>query len=174
MNGDEQAKRRNFEILLEQIKAPEEMKASFFSEALLDKLIINTETRTWQFRIRLAEPLPFEVYQWFSSRLQETFANIAPVSFSLATNSKTLQENLVREYWQTGIEGLSNLSESMMSLLKEQVPKIDGSQLILTVRNETEAAVFKRKLSETLSLRFADMGFPSFSIETVVEHSEVE
>lgn len=174
MNGDEQAKKRNFEILLEQLKATEEMKTTFFQEAMLDKLVIDTETRTWQFRFFLAEPLPFDVFEWFSSRLQETFANIAPVSFSVKTNCKSVSEDLIRDYWMTAIHGLSNLSESMMALLKEQVPKLGGGQLTLTARNETQAAVFKRKLSQPLSERFLELGFPPLSLETAVEHSEAE
>lgn len=174
MNGDELAKKRSFQILLEQMEAPENTAVSHFKEASLDKLIIDKQTRTWHFRFRLPEPLPLEVFQWFRSRLQETFANIAPVSFSMVSDSSNIQNQLVLDYWPVCIEGLTDVSESMISLLKGQQPKIEGNKLILAVRNDTEAAVVKRKLSEWLNGRLQSFGLPAFTLETEVKHSEAD
>lgn len=174
VSGDDQAKKRNFDILLDQIKASEKLKSTYFQDAQLDKLVIDTGTRTWQFHIRIAEPLPYDVFEWFGSRLQETFANIAPVSFSLTGNSRNISEDLIKDYWKVAIGGMTNLSESMTALLMDQVPKFEGSQMILTAQNETQAAVYKRKLSDAISHRFSQMGFPPLTLEISVEHSEVE
>ncbi|HET7578471.1 MAG TPA: PolC-type DNA polymerase III [Bacillales bacterium] len=172
--SEDEAKKKSFQILLDQLDAPQEMAASHFREALLDRLIIDTETRTWHFRFCLSKPLPFEVYQWLKSRLQETFANIAPVSFSLVAETAENGDQLVLDYWPACLEGLTDISASVLTLLKSQKPRVDGTKLLLDARNETEAVVLKRKLSEPLNKQFQSLGLPAFTIETEVKQSTAD
>lgn len=174
MNADEQVKKRNLHILLEQIKAPQELVTTYFQDALLDRLVIDTASRSWHFHICIPAPLPFEVYQWFKTRLQETFANIAPVSFSLQSDAQEISESLIYDYWPLCIDELTGVSGSILAFLKEQKPKVDGSKLILSARNDTEAVVLKRKLSEPLAGRFQAYGLSTFIVETEVKQSEAD
>jgi len=174
VNADEQVKKRNLHILLEQIKAPQDFVATYFQEALLDKLVIDTADRSWHFHICVPAPLPFEIYQWFKTRLQETFANIAPVSFSLQSDVQEISESLICDYWPLFIDELTNVSDSILSFLKGQKPKLDGSKLIISARNEAEAVVLKRKLSESLAGSFQICGLPVLTVETEVKQSEAD
>ncbi|HEU5140839.1 MAG TPA: PolC-type DNA polymerase III [Bacillales bacterium] len=174
MNEDEQAKRESFQILLDQINAPQDLVDSHFQQARLDKLIIDTESRDWHFQIRVPAVLPYEVYQWFKTRLEETFANIAPVSFSVASDTTEISDALIADYWPAFVGQLTDLSESVTTLLKSQNPRLEGSKLIVSARNDTEAVVLKRKLSEPLNQGFQKFGLPALLLETEVKQSEVD
>ncbi|HET7615580.1 MAG TPA: exonuclease domain-containing protein, partial [Bacillales bacterium] len=172
VNPDEMERVNKFQILLKQLEAPDELVQKYFQEAALDKLIIDTETRSWHFQFSMPAPLPPDIYQWFKTRLEETFANIAPVSFSLECNVQTYDESAVLDYWPVCVESLSSVSRSLLSTLQNQKPILKDSKLVLSAQNETEAVVFKRKLADPLIRQYQAFGFPVLKIEVEVDASD--
>ncbi|HET7522003.1 MAG TPA: PolC-type DNA polymerase III [Bacillales bacterium] len=171
METDEQIKKRRFQLLLEQVNAPKELVASHFEQASLDKLVVDKTNRNWHFYFRVAKPLPFDVYHWLKTRLQETFTGIAPVSFTLSAEDADVSESEIRQYWRLCMDELEGVSDSLFALLKSQEPKIGGRKLVLTARNDAEAAALKRKLEQPIADRFRSFGLPAFTLEVGVEQS---
>ena len=75
-------------------------------------------------------------------------------------------------YWDNVAELMKEHSASLTAVLKSQTPKISGNKLIVTVRNETEAAIARRKLSGPLSECYTHAGFPKYMLEVEVKASE--
>lgn len=172
MEADTQIRRERFLLLLKQLNAPDDLVQKHFQDVTLDKLVIDKSKRSWHFYFQAPAPLPFDVYQWLRQNLHEAFANIAPVSFSLLSSATEVSEALIGEYWAMCMDGLEGVSQSLLALLKQQKPKLDGHRLVLSVRNETEAVALKRKLGEPLSNCLQSFGLPKFTLVTQVKHSD--
>lgn len=167
-------RKERFQLLLEQISVPIQLIETYFQDAWIEKLTIDRGKKSWHFEFGLQTHLPLDVYLLFKSHLKNTFQQIANVSFTLSCTTPTISESRILEYWPYFIDQLNGLSPSLISLLKDQTPKLDGNKLLLQVRNQPESVAIKKKYAMLFENTFQSFGFPLLTIETEIVHSEEE
>ncbi|TLS37367.1 PolC-type DNA polymerase III [Pseudalkalibacillus caeni] len=171
MEQEEQIRKERMQLLLQQIAFPEALGKTYFQESKIEKLTIFKETRKWHFRISVPSILPFEVFQLFTSHLVNGLSHIAKVDFSISGSGDAVEDR-VKEYWSHCVEKLSDHSVSMTEVLKNQEPRMNGNKLIISVRNQTEATIAKRKLADPIAAIYESCGFPKLFLEVEVKESE--
>ncbi|UOE92805.1 PolC-type DNA polymerase III [Alkalihalobacillus sp. LMS39] len=171
---EEQIRQERFQLLLQQISIPTSLVDNYFREGSIEKLTIHKLEKRWHFYFKLQKVLPANVYELFRANMNEAFGHIASVSFSISYEKVELQESLVQEYWPLWIKGMVGISNGILGMLENQVPKWNGKQIVVEVRNDTEGIAVKRKCTEILASTMKTFGFPSVTLEIVVKESEKE
>lgn len=174
MSQDLTIRKERFQLLLEQISLPQSLIDSYFQDAWIEKVTIERSKKSWHFEFGLQSHLPLEVFLVFKTHLQNTFQQIAFVTFSLSYTATNFSENVVEQYWPYIIEQLDGVSPSLVSFLKGKRPKQNGNKLLVSVRNEPEAISVKKKYASSFETVFQTLGFPSYTIETEIVNLEEE
>ncbi|KMK77248.1 PolC-type DNA polymerase III [Alkalihalobacillus pseudalcaliphilus] len=170
--ADNQVRKERFKLLMKQIEIPEELVQTYLEEALIQKLTIHREQKSWHFQFYIPKIIPANLYQLFAQRLKDTFQNIATVHFSIEYGTKELTEEQWQQYWPTVVGKLENISSGLRELLQNQTPRYDGKRLVINVRNETEAVALKRKLDEPLRECLSKLSLPMVHIDAHVQESQ--
>ncbi|WAA13569.1 PolC-type DNA polymerase III [Fervidibacillus halotolerans] len=163
----EQEKRQRFQILLSQIGLNKDEWMPYFQNGKIEKLVVEREAKTWNFHFSLESILPFSVFHQFEFHMKKAFQHIANVHFTIESKEKQFDPSFVIEYWNYCINQLDGMSPALLSLLNEQIPKIQGNKISVYARNEMEALTLKKKYGQTISQIYQQFGFPPllFSIE---------
>ncbi|WP_066320650.1 PolC-type DNA polymerase III [Bacillus sp. FJAT-29814] len=165
-------KKERFQLLLQQLQLTEDAVVVYFTNAQIDKLLVEKKARKWHFQFLLENILPFKVFTMFTTQLERTFSNIATVSFSLKTANHTYEPEVFCDYWSYCIRQIDGISPPLVKLLNEQVPEVSGNKITLSVRNEAEGLTIKQKYSPIISEIYQSVGFPPLSFETKVNSEE--
>ncbi|SFD88306.1 DNA polymerase III catalytic subunit, PolC type [Bacillus sp. OV194] len=173
MNSDDQVRKERFALLLDQIGIPDELR-QHLGEGSVQKLAIDKNDRSWHFYFSLPKPMPANVYTFFTAKLTQAFEHIAKVSFSVRCETKDCEEALLSQYWEICCEKLKTTASSLIPGLLGQTPEVTGNKIKVTVRNEAEGLLIKRKLSSAMTEVYRSFGMESVSLEIEVKHSEEE
>lgn len=163
-------------ILLEQIQMPEDIVESHFQNSKLKKLAVYKQTKTWHFHIHLNRVLPLTVFQLLEAKLKQSFQDIATTDITLYTEATTNNEQVVCDYWQLFLQSVKDLSPAYKELIHNQKPKVENNNLLLTVRNDAEAAAVKRRLEKEFQSYCKKVGLQIFTlvIEVKTEEADIE
>lgn len=165
-------KKQRFQLLLQQLGLTGDRYFPFLQNGQIEKLIIDKQSRKWEFQIGVEEVLPFEIFLEFTAALQRSFQQIAEVSFSIQAGKQEVTEKLVRDYWNYVIQQLEGMSPALLKLLNEQSPNVKGHKLIVSARNDAEALTLKRKYSNIILDIYSQCGFPSLQFEAEDHYME--
>ncbi|WP_430696768.1 PolC-type DNA polymerase III [Metabacillus mangrovi] len=166
--------RKRFQLLLQQLQLTDDRVVPYFKDALIGKLTVHKQQKRWHFDFVLPAILPFEVYQLFHASLTKSFAHIASVTFSIKTAVSEASEARVQEYWMESLKEIEGISPPVLTLLSEQIPKLQGMKLLISARNDTEAATIKRKYAAMIQESLQSFGFPLFQVDTDVTFSQAD
>jgi DNA polymerase III subunit alpha, Gram-positive type len=159
-------KKESFQILLQQLQLTEDVYVQHFQNALIERVLVEKLKQKWHFQFNFEQILPFGVYRQFTSQLQKTFSHIAKVSYTISVVNPQVTNELIAEYWNTCIQELDGISPPLLKLLNEQLPKVQGLKIIISVRNETEGLTLKRKYADMITNIYQSYGFPGMVIDT--------
>jgi DNA polymerase III subunit alpha, Gram-positive type len=161
-----------FQLLLQQIQLTGDATVPYFSNAQIEKLVIEKKARNWHFHFLLEKILPYNIFHQFTNQLETTFSHIAHTSYSIKVLDSEYTEQLIVDYWQNTIREMDGISPPLAKLLHEQVPTFQGKKLLIKVHNEMEALSLKRKYVGIISTIYEQFGFPPLVIETEISTSE--
>ncbi|TCP30297.1 DNA polymerase III catalytic subunit PolC type [Scopulibacillus darangshiensis] len=164
-------KQDRFMILLNQIQAPEEIIDKYMQNGVIERLTVHQEERKWHFSFLLESPLPVHVYQWLQKQLVSHFHHIAAITFSINTRESRFDEQLILGYWQMITEQMTDLSPSLKGLIKKQQPSFEERKMILSVQNDTEAVILKRKIP-SLNDHLQTCGLSTVEMDVRIEASD--
>ncbi|MFC7372207.1 PolC-type DNA polymerase III [Fictibacillus iocasae] len=171
MNAEDQIRRERFQLLLDQIALPDEMRNAF-STGSIKKLTINKQSRNWHFQFSLERIPSAECHGVFAARLSEAFSHIATVSFDFHSETVSSLE-LIKEYWSLCSARVKHsASQSVIPLLEMKEPAFEGRRITIKVRNEAEQNLFSRKLAPLLQKEFSICGIRDVTLSTDIEHNE--
>lgn len=171
IDQEKQTRQERLQLLLTQLQIPEELISSYFSEGFIQKLVISKEKKSWHFHISLPNLVPASVYQLFEDRLTQTFKHIATVTHSFTYQTSTPTESVWLGYWPMIAATVTDVSDALRNLLKNQTPNYDGRTVTIQVRNETEAIALKRKLADPLNECLGRFGLPNVLLEATYQES---
>ena len=171
--SQQQEAQQKFLLLLQQLELTEDVYMSFFEKGELDRVTVHKKHRVWNFKIKLQNILPFQLYQLVRTRMAEKFASIAQVTLTIEAAQPVVTEPLVLEYWYHVIEQIADVSPLLRENLITQVPKWTGQKLIVTSMLEIEYLSLKSKYTDKIADSYRTFGFPLVPIEfQLVEESE--
>ena len=115
-----------FQLLLQQLQLTEDAIMPYFSNAQIEKLVIEKKARKWHFHFLFEKILPYNVFRQFSDQLESTFSYIAHTSFSIRVLDTNYTEQFIADYWQNSIQEIDGISPPLAKLLHEQIPTLQG------------------------------------------------
>ena len=72
-----------FQLLLQQLQLTEDAIIPYFSNAQIEKLVIEKKARKWHFHFLFEKILPYNILSTFTDQLEKTFSHIAQTSYSI-------------------------------------------------------------------------------------------
>ncbi|MCA1040811.1 PolC-type DNA polymerase III [Bacillus infantis] len=166
--SDATGKKERFHLLLQQLQLTEDAFVKHFENAQIDKVVIEKQAKKWHFYFLFDSILPCSVFSRFSVQLEKTFSHIANTSFTIEVADQNFTEELLLDYWKSCIQEIEGISPPLIKLLNEQTPKVQGTKVILNVRNEMEGLAIKRKYAGMIANVFQTFGFPMLTIDTEI------
>lgn len=170
--SDVKGNKERFQLLLQQLELTEDAFVHYFEQAEIMKVYIQKKEKRWHFSFSLEQILPATVFQRFAAQLHHKFSHIARTSFSITVTNQQYDESLIQDYWTFCMKEIEGISPPMLKLLHEQVPKIKGNKVIVTVSNDMESQSIKNKYAPLILDSFQSFGFPPFQIETELSTEE--
>jgi DNA polymerase III subunit alpha, Gram-positive type len=166
--------KERFQVLLQQLELTSDDFVPYFSQAGIQKLVIEKEQKRWHFYFLLPKILPANLYQLFTQRLIHAFGHIAHVKHTIQTMDSTFTEADIQQYWPICLEEMQGISSPLLSLLHEQLPNSKGNKLYVSARNDAEAIALKRRFASAIAQAYQSFGFPYLQLETEVKQSQSE
>ncbi|MDZ5473442.1 PolC-type DNA polymerase III [Bacillus sp. 31A1R] len=169
--SDTSSKRERFQLLLQQLQLTDDALVPYFAQGEIEKVVIEKVAKKWHFHFMFEKILPYSVLNQLTVQLQKTFSHIAATTFSLKVRDQGCTEELIIDYWRVCIQEIDGISPPLAKLLNEQVPKVQGTKLIINVNNELEGLAIKRKYVNILTDAYQGYGFPLLNVDTEVNES---
>ncbi|WP_044893735.1 PolC-type DNA polymerase III [Bacillus alveayuensis] len=166
--------KERFQVLLQQLELTSDDFVPYFSQAGIQKLVIEKEQKRWHFYFLLPKILPAHLYQLFTQRLIHAFGHIANVKHTIETLDSTFTEADIQQYWPICLEEMQGISSPLLSLLHEQLPSSKGNKLYVSARNDAEAMALKRRFAAAIAQAYQSFGFPYLQLETEVKQLQSE
>ncbi|TCN25582.1 PolC-type DNA polymerase III [Mesobacillus foraminis] len=165
-------KKESFQVLLQQLQLTEDAIVQHFYNALIDRVIIEKKSKKWHFFFQFERIIPCSVFSRFKTQIERTFSHIASVTYSIHVVEQSFSEQDIHDYWKNCVQEIDGISPPLLKLLNEQLPRVQGTKLILNVRNDTEGLAIKRKYASLISDIFQSFGFPALAIDTETAASD--
>jgi DNA polymerase-3 subunit alpha (Gram-positive type) len=161
-------KKEKFQLLLQQLQLTEDGIVTHFANAEIDRVVIEKQARKWHFYFLFEKMIPCQLYSTFTGKLEKTFSHIASISYTIKVREQALNQQDILDYWKVCVKEIDGIAPPLLKLLNEQTPKIQGTKLLLNVRNETEGLALKRKYASVIAGIYQDFGFPLLTIDTEI------
>ncbi len=171
MEENSRIKQDKFRTLLQQLQLTEDAVVMHFSNAEIDKVVIEKVARKWHFFFSFEHIIPCSVWTRFTTQLIQVFSPIATVGYSIEVKNPLSSSELITDYWKNCISEIDGISPAILELLHGQVPKVEGNKLIITARNEAEAGQLKRKYTALISDVYQRFGFPPLQLDAIVDRN---
>ncbi len=168
------SKKEKLNLLLNQIGIPQELIDREFNEAYLDKLTVIKDRKVWQFQLHNPNPFSSEALEIFIARLTDSFRHIAEVDVSVETDEKELPEAAISSYWKFFINSIHDLFPAYKDYICNQVPEVNGAQLTIYARNETEAQMIKRKIDPLFQDFCQKKGLRNYQLHFEISRNDEE
>ena len=130
-----------FQLLLEQIGMPTELRASgAFSAGKIEKVLVHKISKVWEFTFRLPQVLELSHYQLLKARLHNEFAKTGnQARFQLVTDKQDLTGDLLQAYYRQAFEedlcqsaGFKSLFQDLKVVYEDGKVWIEGPQSVDT------------------------------------------
>ncbi|ASK63490.1 PolC-type DNA polymerase III [Virgibacillus phasianinus] len=157
------------EVLLAQLQIPEEDISTYFSNSQLIRLEVFRQVKKWHFHIQVERMLPIEVYQVLTTKLQDSFKQIAQVDWTLYTEEKEESDTYICDYWLNFLQSITTMSPAYRDLIHNQVPVLQNNKLSITARNEAEAAALRKRLETAFRVYCDKIGSKAYQLEINVK-----
>ncbi|TMW73243.1 PolC-type DNA polymerase III [Alteribacter natronophilus] len=172
MNEEKKIRQERFELLMDQVVMPEELRTKYLTEGWIEKLEVYKNEKRWHFAVRLPELLPFPAFDVFQTTIRQGLSHIAKVELSVSYDRDPVPARDFKQYWPFYVECLKSSTNGLIRRLQEQTPHIDQNRLVINAMNDAEAAMIKRKVADPLKDLLRRTGFPPLNIDTTVQESK--
>lgn len=171
METDRQIRIERFQLLMEQVKMPDDIRERFLQDAWIEDLTVFKNQKKWVFTFHLTSPMQKDAYERFLSSIVHGLEHIAQVSVFLRYDEVSDPQAMIRDLWPLFIEALRSHTNGLINRLEEQVPLVSGSKITLTVVNDTEREMVLRRLKEPLNELLNQYGLENYIWDVEVKES---
>lgn len=162
-----------FEILLDQMHAPDELRQSpLILTGEIQKVVVHRQSKLWSFYLSFETILPVLLYQSFKQHLEVAFKDIAAVELFVTTRQETFSEQLLQDYWLLALENQNCNRPIIQQAVKNQLPKIEENKVILPVSNEAVIAMLHQQYLPIIEKNYQVFGFKKFRIAAKLDEEQ--
>lgn len=91
--------RERFEVLMQQANITEQVHAPFAKDGIIEQVICSEDNRLWTICLAKQELVPQSIYRIFCKQIQDKFAHIAKIHFTINYSEQVTHAELANEYW---------------------------------------------------------------------------
>ncbi|MBM4763930.1 PolC-type DNA polymerase III [Bacillus sp. B15-48] len=164
-------KKESFQVLLQQLGLTEDAIMPYFQNAMIETVVVEKKQKNWKFYFQFERVIPSDLFTQFTTKLERTFSHIAAVSYSIKVIDQTISKQEVHDYWQTCVLQIDGMAPPLLKLLNEQLPEVQGTKLVISVRNDMESITIKKKYGPLIAEIYQSFGFPTIVIETAISEN---
>ncbi|WP_124975333.1 PolC-type DNA polymerase III [Ligilactobacillus salitolerans] len=161
-----------FTKLLEQIElTPRPEDAHYFENGSISRVEVHQLTKRWEFKLILADILPFPLFIELQQHLDHAFQNIAAISVNIQTTAPEVTNQKLGDYWQWVVAHSGVKSNLTQSLCEGKVPYLQDGRVMLLAENEIIKNFLVNQALGPIEDTYRCLGFPQQNITTLVDES---
>ncbi|SDW32066.1 DNA polymerase III catalytic subunit, PolC type [Marininema mesophilum] len=144
--------------VLERAEIPWEVAQRHFPGAVIEKVKVSRRKKSWTFYLRLAEPVPPNIWFRMQEKVKEAFQDVVDIQFVVQYHQANLAQ-LAEMYWQwIRQQTAEKISPSVAGWFARAQWKMEGERLTLSFPNEmmVKMAVSKQ-LDQVVSSLFHEV-----------------
>jgi len=168
-----QTRQERFQLLLDQLQFPLEMREMYFNNGEIVNLEVNKSERKWQFTFKVENVLPFSTFQVFITSLLRTFQHIADVSVVIKTENANIEEQKVIDYWSYMIQSIESKSP-ILQHIEGTIPSVDKNKVMIDLNSLIEENAFTMRYVPQLQELYQNVGFPKLFFENKINDNVEE
>lgn len=176
MKQDRQGKRERFEVLMNTANIPSDMQDSYFTESIIDRVIVSDNNSSWNIHLSHQRLIPQDVYRTFCKAIQEQFVHIAKIRFTTEFADEVRDQELVHEYWPMFLDWIQREMVSVNGWMSRSEIEMEGSTIKVLLLDANGIALAQRKkIDERIYQFFHDFFGRDYQVVFAVhEHSNEE
>ncbi|WP_239616977.1 PolC-type DNA polymerase III [Cohnella mopanensis] len=151
--------RKRFEVLLQQAELPTEWLGQHFRDGQIEKVEISRSSKEWTIYIGKDVLLPKTIYSGFTERVKAKLGHIADIKIIIRYGQSVSNDNIVKEYWPVFVEGMQQEIASVNGWLAKADVGVEGDVLAITLLNDTNLGLAKKKEIDVFAARFFEERF---------------
>ncbi|MBM7632626.1 PolC-type DNA polymerase III [Geomicrobium sediminis] len=170
----DRVRQERFQLLLEQIGIPEEIKEKELREGSIERLEVNRQRRHWQFYIQLPSPVTPLVFEMLEEKLVFAFREIASVGFTMSFKTGALNLDNVESFWPAIVRKTKDLPDHIQLKLERLKPHVSSKGLGIRSLSDAEATSLERQAKPVIETALLECGFERINVYTYVGADEEE
>jgi DNA polymerase-3 subunit alpha (Gram-positive type) len=151
--------RKRFEVLLQQAELPTEWLGQHFRDGHIDKVEIHRSRKEWTFYIGKETLLPKPIYIGFIERVKAKLGHHAEIRKVFNYGQAVSTHSIVQEYWPVFVDWMQQEVVSVNGWLAKADIVVEGDLLTITLLNDTNLELARKKEVDVLVTRFFDERF---------------
>ncbi|MFF2876864.1 PolC-type DNA polymerase III [Gottfriedia sp. NPDC057991] len=168
-----QTSQERFQLLLDQLQFPEDMRDLYFKNGEIVNLEVNKSEKKWQFTFKIENVLPFATFQVFVTSLLRTFKHIADVSVVINTENPKIDEHKVIDYWSFMIQSVESKSP-ILQHIESALPSVENNKVMIDLNSLIEENAFTNRYVPQLQDLYQKVGFPKLFFENTIKDNVEE
>ncbi|WP_256761336.1 PolC-type DNA polymerase III [Cohnella sp. WQ 127256] len=167
--------RKRFEVLLQQAELPTEWLGQHFRDGHIEKVEINRTRKEWTLYIGKSVLLPKLIYVGFIERVKAKLGHIADIKKIFNYGQDVSSESIVQEYWSVLVDWMQQDIVSVNGWLAKAELVVEGDLLTISLLNETNLGLAKKKEIDVQVARFFEERFQrTFRVKLTVGETSPE
>lgn len=162
-----------FNKLLEQINFHPQSTEDF-DDAQIKQVIVHQKSKIWEFHFYFKQVLPFPVFSEFIAALMAGFKDIAEINYVITTETSTLDQATIADYWQWIVQNSGVQSPLIQELCGNGLPNVTDNRVMFVAENEIVRNFMVNQASGPIEDLYQRVGFPKFNIHTIIDESASE
>jgi DNA polymerase-3 subunit alpha (Gram-positive type) len=151
--------RKRFEVLLQQAELPTEWLGQYFRDGHIDKVEIHRSRKEWTFYIGKETLLPKTIYIGFIERVKSKLGHHAEIRKVIQYGLAVSTLSIVQEYWPVFVDWMQKEVVSVNGWLAKAELGMDGDLLTVTLLNDTNLELARKKEVDVQAARFFEERF---------------
>ncbi|MBJ8350267.1 PolC-type DNA polymerase III [Streptococcus zalophi] len=158
-----------FKQLLDQIAIPDDLKESaVFSDADIERVLVNAQKRTWEFYFSFDQLLPISVYRVLRHSLVTTFASLnIKATLFLSVKNVEVTDELLKNYYQEAFDSELCQSMSFKSSFSHLAVYYEDDTIFIKAPHFLNNEHFRKNHLPNLEKQFEAFGFGKISFDIV-------
>lgn len=171
----EQEKRERFQLLLEQIHWPDELKTEELMQATIEKLQVYPKEGKWHFHFGVPSILQANLFEGLYEKIRHEFAKITKkIDVTIHPQNETYTEAQFLEYWSVFMKYMTGFSDIILRSIHTASPTLEGNKVNLFFSNEAEAMLCEQKTADTIKRLYEKVGFKQIMLHYQIKQNTEE
>ncbi|MFS0727880.1 PolC-type DNA polymerase III [Paenibacillus sp. 1P07SE] len=154
-----QEKRSRFVLFMQQAGLTEAFIDTYFRDGQIEQVLVSPNNRQWTFCLSKTSLVPSEAWAGFTQKIKDAFSHIAEIRFVMAYDDAVGTGEMMLEYWPFFVRWAQQELPSVNGWLGKAAAHAEGDLLTVTLQNDTELEMARKKRLDEEAVRFYERHF---------------